>query len=150
MHYRLLLETDFTSILNEHIRETRVLCLVAENVFIVWLQSVSESSFSMNLVYTSLSPWDRRTLLYGGLNGSMLLKQLFKDPEYAGLALNPTDLAIRESELRKKRRADWTDEERWRKSALAHDYIENQTAIQRKKIADNKRRRAAEKGPRAS
>ena len=142
---RLFLETDFASVSVKHIREARVLCMVAESAFFVWLRSIYQSNFSKYLVHLNHYLCNTGKIPYGGLNSSMPLKQTIKDPEYAALGLHPTDLVLRESEMRKKRRADWTYEERWQKPSRAHESIENQTDIQREKIADNKKLRAAEK-----
>ena len=91
-----------------------------------------------------LCPWDRETVVYEGLNCSMPLKQPFHRPQKDTIGTTLMEKVARESEMRKRRRLEWSYEERWEKSVRAHEYVESQTDVQRMMIAHNKKRRAAE------
>jgi len=91
MHYRTLLRTSFASGDPLCVREVRILCLVAETVFGVWLQFLARDSAARQPEYTALCPWDITTLPYRGLNCSIPIKQMFTDPMNELAAITPED-----------------------------------------------------------
>ena len=137
MNFRVLLETTFASTAIQDIRETRIMCLVAETVFGVWLGFISPQSASKHTAYIRLCPWETSSFLYGGANCSIPLKQLFHDPTGEALALNPDELVKRETELRHKRREAWTNDDNWelalKQQELRINRTERERAVQRER-----------------
>lgn len=124
MHYRTLLQTSFASGDPLCIREVRILCLVAETVFGVWLQFLARDSAGRQPEYTSLCPWDISTLPYRGLNCTIPIKQMFKDPTNASAPITP-----------EQRQWHKAEREAIYRHTMGNELYERQLACKRRDIA---------------
>lgn len=102
---------------------TRVICVLAEQIFISWLGTYGHNvATGQQKAFAQLSPWKNFRYTYTGTNLQPPLRADIKRSDKAATSMTPEELNKRTADIHRQRKQDWTPEEHKEAQDKRHSY----------------------------
>ncbi|MCJ1380927.1 hypothetical protein MMC17_004036 [Xylographa soralifera] len=144
-----IVELQLANVSVQEIRRVRVLCVMAEALYMQWLGTLGQVTLAKDRgIWQSICPWGVQNLSYYGTNYSVPFKQMIHQPSTEAKALTPETMKARKAEVSHDKWVEvnkkWTEEDRELSRARRRVSYDRHRTRKLERRGENKQRR--EKG----